>query len=483
MLFNSNIFLFGFLPVFLLVFYLLPNNYRKYFLLLSGLFFYAWGAPAFLLILIASSVFDFYFSSLFNFKNSVKSKIIFLILIIINLILLLYYKYTGFFIDNVNIIYRRFFDGNLFPEIEIILPIGISFITFQKISYLVDSYRKPDIRGSFINYLNYIFFFPKLLSGPIQQWNNAQKQFDKAFELSINNSLSGVYRFCLGIFKKVWIANVIGAQTEILLNTGIANLSSLHVFLLVFAFSMQLLIDFSAYTDMACGIALMLGIILPENFNNPYSASSVRDFWQRWHISLTTWFRNYLFLPLAYRISSKLKKDKYLKIKTELIIYLLVVIITFILTGFWHGAAWNFILWGFYHGVLLTLDRFFLYRFFRKSGKVISVPVTFTLVLFGWLIFLTPDFNTFIEYLKKLSEFSFSKPEVKPLFLISLAVSAIAAFLPISKTIDTFMKKWFYAESSKSVLILKTIISIIFLILAMSGIASGGFSPFIYFRF
>ena len=404
-------------------------------------------------------------------------------LLLLNLGLLIYYKYTGFFTQNINQLFDFIFDGKILPDVKIILPLGISFITFHKISYIIDVYRKPQKGHGFIEYLNYIFFFPKLLSGPIQQWNDSKTDYLFTEKPSINQRLSGIFRFALGIFKKVWIANVLGVQNELLLSTGIENLSSLHLLLLIFSYSMQLLFDFSAYTDMACGIALMLGIKLPENFNSPYAATSIREFWQRWHISLTSWFRNYLFLPLAYRFSSKLNKDKYSGIKVDYLIYIYAVVITFLLTGLWHGAAWTFVLWGLYHAVLLSLDRLFLFKVFKKTGKLISLIITFILVMFGWVIFIAPDVKSFILYFNNLFQFTATELSIKPLFWITLISATVFAFIPVHKKTELFIRKWLNTDSTATIITLKTIISTLFLIFAMSGIAAGGFNPFIYFRF
>jgi len=445
--------------------------------------FFAWGAPVFIFILLLSCILDYTLALFICKVDFIHRKFLFFVGIIVNLLLLIYYKYTGFFVENFNSAMKLVFDGTILPEIDIVLPVGISFITFHKLSYLFDIYRKKTSVGNFVEYLLYILFFPKLLAGPILLWSNAYSQFTNLSNVTVNERLSGFIRFCLGIFKKVWLANVIGVELEHIFVTGFHEFSALTLWIALLAYSLQLLIDFSAYSDMAIGLAVMLGFQLPENFNNPYAATTIRDFWKRWHISLTAWFREYVFLPLAYRFSSILNKNYYFGLKTDYFIYIYAVIITFLLTGFWHGAAWTFILWGLYHGILLSIDRLFLYKWLRKVRFSVSFPVTVILVSFGWIIFKFTSFNEVITFIKHLFIFSGKTYHFQPIFIGALSIACIFSFLPLNEKFERFIKRWFSNETSDFMITMKIIISIILLTLAMAGVSSGGFNPFIYFRF
>ena len=482
MLFNSNIFLFLFLPVFLLFYYLLPVRYRSILVLTAGLVFFFWGAPKFTIVLLISCFLDFLLSHSFQNQKRGMAKSLFVAGIVYNLGLLIYYKYTGFFIRNFELLLQGESGNRFSSALQIIMPIGISFIIFHKISFLTDVYRRKKPAGNIIRYLNYIFFFPKLLAGPILLWKDAFEQFGSPKDPDINDKLNGFYRFCLGLFKKVWIANILGNELNPLFTSGFNDASIATFWIMIVSYSMQLLFDFSAYTDMALGLSKMLGYYMPENFNSPYASSSIRDFWKRWHMSLTAWFREYLFLPLAYRFSARLKNEKYLMLKTDYIIYAFAVFITFVLTGFWHGAAWTFIIWGAYHGILLIADRLFLNKAFRKTGKFLSVFITFWLVTFGWIIFRVSDVNEFKLIVHGL--FS-AKPGVyhfSLLFYYGLAVAVLFSSLPYFRISGRLNDFWLKGSGTSAHLV-KALVSIVFLLASMAGISANGFNPFIYFRF
>ena len=478
MLFSSNIFLFYFLPLFLFLIFILPKKLLTLFIILSSLFFFAWGAPTFIFILLIFILIDYFLAGWLERPVFSARKAIMWAGILLNLSLLIYYKYAAFFIENLNVLVSRAGFTFNHPSKNLVLPLGISFFTFHKISFLIDVYRKKKGRGSFVEYLNYILFFPKILSGPILKWRESGSQFSQTPDVSNQTRFEGFFRFSAGLFQKVWIADVIGMYINPVFIAAPESISSAQMWVTVFAYSFQIFFDFSAYTDMAIGLANMMGFRLPENFNHPYLARNIREFWQRWHISLTAWFKEYLFMPLAFNFSRKLKNNSYLSIKTDYIIYSLAVFITFLLTGFWHGAGWTFILWGAYHGILLIADRLFLFRFFRKAGAFISGLLTFLLVMFGWILFRAENLLHFKTIWIKMFSFDGIELNFRPLFYVALGLSVFITILPsLRKTL------LFKNIQVKYPAPLRFLFYLTLLVLSLAGISSQGFYPFIYFRF
>ena len=336
MVFSSITFLFYFLPIFFGIYFLLPRSFRNWWILIASSVFYAWGAPIFFFILSASTLIDFYLVKGIHQSDAHKTRRLLLILSLIkNVGLLAYYKYANFFIENVNLAIESVGTEPI-AAIDVILPIGISFYTFQTITYAMDVYkgRHEPLRHPHLLLL-YILSFPQMIAGPIVQFNAIADQITTRRE-TVDGFLFGFYRFCLGLGKKVLIANTVGAIASGYLGNSDINTSEAWIGILAYTF--QIYFDFSGYSDMAIGLGKMMGFDFPENFDNPYTSRSITEFWRRWHITLGTWMRNYLYIPLGgNRVDSKLRMYANLWI-------------VFLISGLWHGASWNFVVWGAYHG-------------------------------------------------------------------------------------------------------------------------------------
>ena len=343
MVFSSHIFLLYFLPAFLLLYFVVPAKGRNIVLLLASIVFYAWGAPDFILILLASTVANFYVVRLMHKAQAPRAKKLWCALAItICLGLLAYFKYANFFVENVNALLAAFGLGTM-TWTKVLLPIGISFFSFQSVTYVVDVYRginKPMERLT--DYVVYIIMFPQLIAGPIVRYTDIADQIAAQRRLRWEECLQGLYRFVIGLSKKVLIADVIGRTVDVAQGGDIAAMDMGTAWITIIAYTMQLYFDFSGYSDMAIGLGRIMGFKFPENFNNPYTSASISEFWRRWHITLGAFMRNYLYIPLGG--NRKGKGRTYLNLW-----------LVFLLSGLWHGASWNFVLWGAYHGFFLVL--------------------------------------------------------------------------------------------------------------------------------
>jgi len=475
LVFSSITFLCYFLPVFFIVYYLVGNKYKNYVILLFSIFFYSWGAPKFIFVLLASTFFDFYLVQWMHQTNTSKKKKILLSLsILLNVGLLAYFKYANFFIDNVNAILIK----TGITEVgwaEVLLPIGISFYTFQTLTYSIDVYRnthKPLEKVS--NYMLYIIMFPQLIAGPIVRFNQIAAQLTNR-ETTIEDRLLGFYRFAIGLSKKVLIANVLGEKADAIMgSTDILSLDSSTAWIGLLAYTFQIYFDFSGYSDMAIGIGRMLGFKFPENFNMPYISKSISEFWRRWHITLGAWMRDYLYIPLGgNRVNNK----------TRLYFNLWLV---FLISGLWHGASWNFVLWGAFHGLFLIFDRLFLISFLNKIGKTFAILFTFFVVMMGWVIFKIEDIKMAGIYYKKLFAFDFTTLDwqsEKEFYFVLLLAFIFAFFTLIPKFGNAVYQQVFYKSYPVKLNLLMAFISILLFILCLSSLANTGFNPFIYFRF
>lgn len=474
MVFSSSLFLLYFFPAFLIVYYLLPRKFRNIFALVASIFFYSWGAPDFIFIVLGSIIIDFYIVDILYKSTLRKARRILLTLsVFLNVGLLLYFKYANFFIDNVNSLIQSL--G--FSEITwtyIALPIGISFFTFQKLTYSVDVYRnvhKPLKRVW--DYALYILMFPQLIAGPIVRFNEIADQIEdrRAFEKP-DARLLGFFRFVIGLSKKVLIANVLGEQVDKIFAMNAADISTPAAWIGVIAYSFQIYYDFSGYSDMAIGIGRMIGFRFPENFNNPYISQNITEFWRRWHITLGRWMRDYLYIPLGGN-----RVPKY-----RLFFNLWVV---FLISGFWHGAAWNFVLWGAFHGFFLIADRIFFINFTRRIGKFPSIILTYFITLIGWVLFRANTLTFAWEYLHRMFAFDFTVKEffIDREFWALMVVGALFAFIAAFGKIEQWWMKVLTADHNILVLCGMTVLSILFTMICIASITSSGFNPFIYFRF
>src|ERR1700722_17942588 len=373
MVFSSIIFLLYFLPIFLLVYHLVGAKYKNFVILIFSICFYSWGAPRFIFVILFTTFIDFYLVRFMarSDKRLLRRSLLALS-VSINLGLLFYFKYSNFFIENLNVL----LSSAGFSELhwaKLILPLGISFYTFETITYVVDVYRKEHAPlHNFWDYQLYIILFPKLIAGPIIRYHELADQItDRKNYDTPDIKLTGFYRFIIGLGKKVLIANQLGQQADIIFATNYAHIDTVTAWIGILAYTFQIYFDFSGYSDMAIGIGNMIGFKFPENFNNPYTSQSITDFWRRWHMSLGRWMKNYLYIPLGGNRAGK----------TRLYFNLW---LTFLISGLWHGASWSFVLWGAYHGVFLVLERIFLLKIYARLGKLVSTIITFILVAIGW---------------------------------------------------------------------------------------------------
>ena len=356
MVFSSNVFLLCFMPVFFLVYFLLPKKTRNYTLLLASLVFYAWGAPDFLVQLLLSIIANFYLvKAMCRTDKPRRKKLLCTLSLFVSLGLLAYYKYAGFFLENLSLLTPHL--SPLTSHLStIVLPIGISFFSFQSVTYTLDTYRgvnRPMDRLS--DYMLYITMFPQLIAGPIVRYNEVADQIRQR-ESTLDDRLQGFYRFVIGLSKKILIADVLGAQVDAVLKNPVAGLDTGTAWIVALAYTFQIYFDFAGYSDMAIGLGRIMGFRFPENFDNPYTSRSVTEFWKRWHITLGNFIMNYLYIPLGG--NRKGKGRTYLNLW-----------ICFLLSGLWHGASWNFVLWGAFHGLFICLDKLFKVKGERLKVK------------------------------------------------------------------------------------------------------------------
>lgn len=460
MVFSSITFLFYFLPIVLALYYLVPNKFKNLILLISSFIFYFYGEPKYVLLMAFSIISTYICGILVDKYRGTKTSKLFLILeIIISIGLLIYFKYADFIIKNINLWLSQKID-----LINVLLPIGISFYTFQMISYVVDIYRgEVKVQKNILKLATYVSLFPQLIAGPIVRYSTIEKQLENR-EYSINKFSLGVRRFVIGLGKKVLIANVIGT----LVNTFLISEDKSILFYWLYAIGvmLQIYFDFSGYSDMAIGLGKMFGFDFLENFNYPYIATSITDFWRRWHISLSSWFRDYVYIPLGGNRVSKIK-------------WIRNIMVVWILTGLWHGAEWNFIIWGIYFGILLIIEKLFLLKKTEKIPKFLKVIYTLFLVMISFIIF---NGNEIIENIKGLFGIGnisvISKESIYYLksYFIVILIGIIGA-TPIMKNI---VKK---EKIKKITNILEPIYLFSILLLSTSYIIDGSFNPFLYFRF
>ena len=470
MVFSSITFLIYFLPIFLLLYHLVPHKYKNALILIASIYFYSWGGPKFILVILGTTCLDYFLVKAMNNQKTQSAKTRFLIIsLCLNLGLLFYFKYCNFFIDNINAAF-----GTKITWLEVVLPIGISFYTFESLTYVLDVYRgihKP--LKNFWHYQTYILLFPKLIAGPIVRYHEIADQItnrEKNYTSSIK--LSGFLIFCIGLAKKTIIANTLGIQADAVFKLPPEQIDTIAAWVGALAYSFQIYFDFSGYSDMAIGLGKMMGFKFPENFNNPYTSKSITEFWRRWHMTLGTWMKNYLYIPLGGNQVNNFKLYRNL-------------IFVFLISGLWHGASWNFILWGAYHGLFLVLERLFLIKFYKKIGNWFSIPLTFIIVITGWVLFRNENINQGFYIIKQLYSFQFfdGKFTLNNDFLFMASLALLFSFFTITKTTRSFQEKIYGEQFSKSSQWLAVSASIILFYISLSFISALDFNPFIYFRF
>ena len=465
MLFTSISFLYYFLPALIIIYFITPKKYKNIILLIASLLFYFYGEPKYVFLMIAEIVIAYTGAILIDkYKN--QSKNILIITLFIHVFLLIIFKYTDFIIQTINDISN----ANI-KLLNIALPIGISFYTFQIISYVIDVYNgKVKVQKNIIKLATYVSLFPQLVAGPIVRYQTVEKELDDRVH-SFNNFAYGIRRFSIGLAKKVLIANALG---ELCTKAFVLNETTV-IFYWIFGISymLQLYFDFSAYSDMAIGLGRIFGFNFPENFNYPYISKSITEFWRRWHISLGTWFKDYVYIPLGGN-----RDGKYKQIRNILIVWLL--------TGIWHGANWTFLIWGLLFGIILIIEKIFLNKFMEKLPSFIKRIYVLFIVMILFIIFNAENMSVALTNIKGLFGMNgeIFVNDYTLHYLKSYLPLLIIAFLgatPFIKTLIDKLRKNKYVNNIIN--ILEPILIVIILVVVTSYLIDNSYNPFLYFRF
>jgi len=470
MVFSSLFFIFFFLPIILIFYFFTKSDQLKNVILVFfSLIFYAWGEPIWFVLLIISAIVD-YLNGIFV-ENNKDSKIAMLGVIstlIFNLGLLCTFKYADFFIENVN-----FLLGSSFKAPGLILPIGISFYTFQTISYTIDVYNgKVKAQRSFLNFLTFVTLFPQLVAGPIVRYSIIQNQLSKR-QVSWEGFNKGVERFCKGLFKKVAIANTAGAIANQLLDKDIQSITFFGGWMGLIIFGLQVYYDFSGYSDMAIGLGKIFGFDFNENFNHPYTAKSITDFWRKWHMSLSTWLSDYIFTPIMIRFRDHRVASLIIATTT-----------TFFVSGLWHGASWNFVLWGLYFGFWVLFESLFFAKILKRTPTVVQHVYFIALIIPSWMLFYYTDFNKIKILGATIFSFNNISADLESLLLIKenifWLILAILFSLPTFKFLNGLVNK---IKNNLVVNVLNTSITVMFFVISIILLVGSSYNPFLYFRF
>ena len=465
MVFSSGVFLFLFLPIVLAVYYICPGKLRNTVLFVFSLIFYAWGEPIYVGIMIFSTAFDYCNGMLietFRKKHNEKiCKIVIIMSVVVNLGILAFFKYTDFVITNINNLF-----GASVSLLQIALPIGISFYTFQTLSYTIDVYLgKVKVQHNIINFGMYVSMFPQLIAGPIVRYTDIAKMLDERRE-NISQFADGIKLFAVGLAKKVLIANQMGVLWDTIRGTSSNGIVGAWIGIISYAF--QIYFDFSGYSDMACGLGKMFGFEFMKNFNYPYVSKTITEFWHRWHISLSSWFRDYVYIPLGGN-----------RCKLPRVIFNLFAV--WALTGLWHGANFNFIAWGIYYFVILVLEKYVYGKYLEKLPSLLKHIYALFLILLGWTIFYFEDFGQFATYLTSM--FTLKNGIIGGdtlstilMYLPILIVTAMAS-LPIWK--NTYLK----LKDKKYMGVLEIAFCAVVIVLCTASLVNQSYNPFLYFRF
>lgn len=473
LVFSSTVFLFLFLPLILLLYFISPKVLKNTILLAASLFFYAWGEPVFVLVMLVSILLNYIFALLVDkFRDNPKTvKWILVITVAVNLLMLGIFKYTNFIVDNINTVL-----GTTIEVPTIALPLGISFFTFQALSYVIDVYRKDGkLQKNPLNLALYISLFPQLIAGPIVRYQTVADQITKRF-VNLQKFGEGVKRFTIGLAKKMilanncgWVADQVFALPQNELSVGLAWLG-------IIAYSLQIYFDFSGYSDMAIGLGKMFGFDFLENFNYPYISRSVTEFWRRWHISLSSWFRDYLYIPLGGNRGTTFQLYRN-------------IFIVWLATGIWHGAAWTFIGWGLYYGVIIMIEKAYLLKILKRIPRVFQHIYTILAFIIGWVFFRSENISQAFDYLKVMfglsgnnmwdSQAGFYFSQYGIVILIAI-IASTPIFNVLRKRLNNLNKP------TRSFVIRDLIVSfgyIFIFIITVVSVVSTTFNPFIYFRF
>jgi alginate O-acetyltransferase complex protein AlgI len=479
MVFSSLVFLYVFLPIVIVGYYIIPHKFKNSFLFVSSILFFAWGGVSYTFILLFSLLFNYFIGRGIAFSE--KKKLLLAIGVTVNLLIIGVFKYAGLIIESSNFL-SGLFGVSPIQIPKIVLPIGISFYTFQAISYLVDIYRRDaEVQKKFINVGLYISLFPQLIAGPIVRYHDISLQL-KNRSHNFEKFSSGVIRFVLGLGKKVLIANNIAIIADYVFELQGGQLSFASAWIGLLAYSFQIYFDFSGYSDMAIGLGRMFGFEILENFNFPYIAKSVREFWRRWHISLSNWFRDYLYISLGGSHAGKMRT--YINL-----------FFVFFITGLWHGASWNFVVWGLVHGFIMVIERLGFERVLKKLPGFITNSYTFLYVILAWVLFRAEDFDHAAIYYKAL--FSFNSFNINDLQLqmylnnetyivmVFAVFGAFGGFILLKQGIQWMIGRLKVSKNVVSTgwLLGEFLFIIMVLFLSTLYLVNNSYNPFIYFRF
>lgn len=468
MVFSSVVFLYIFFPIMLLLYFAVPKKFKNAIMILASLVFFAWGEIRYIFIMLILAVMDFVCGNGINKNegNRKKQRAYLFFDIGVNLLILFFFKYADFIITNINMILHT-----NFPLWNIPLPIGVSFNTFQSLSYIIDVYRGTvKCEKSFYNYLTYTTLFPQIIAGPIVRYETVDEELEDK-KISMDNFSKGMRRFIVGLGKKVLIANNIGALWHIIETGAFTEMSMLLSWIGIIAFALQIYFDFSGYSDMAIGLANIFGMDFDENFNYPYISKSITEFWRRWHITLGSWFRDYIYIPLGGN-----RKGFPKQIRNILVVWFL--------TGAWHGASWNFMLWGLFFGIILIIEKVVLLKVIEKIPNWISHIYAMFLVLISWAIFAFEDLTKVKDYILTMFHLNGTdivNPEglyyLKNYFIIGI----IGIILSTPLVAKLFKKLEEKQTNIRSILLTAVYIGIF--VLSTASLVSDSFNPFLYFRF
>lgn len=466
MVFSSTIFLCVYLPLVLLGYYICPKKGRNLFLLIASLVFYAWGEPKYVFLMIFSILVNYIFGRLMDKhrENKKRLKLMLVLSVVIDIGLLSVFKYTDFIITNVNAIF-----GANFDLLNIALPIGISFYTFQAMSYTIDVYRNDvRVQKNLIDFGMYITMFPQLIAGPIVRYADVQDQLAERSVTTADFS-EGVMRFVVGLGKKVLLANQMGAVWSEIYALG-GDVSALMAWTGAIAYTFQIYFDFSGYSDMAIGLGRMFGFKFPENFRYPYQSVSITDFWRRWHITLSTWFKEYLYIPLGGNRYGLARQA-------------LNLLIVWSLTGFWHGAGWNFVMWGLYYFVILFIEKLFLLKALDKLPKFFRHVYALLLIIIGWVIFASDDVSVLLPFLGSMFGANGAIGGMDVYTLLTKAALLVICCIASTELPKKLFLSAAGAMNEKAAFTLKSVLTIALLALSMILLIGDSYNPFLYFRF
>ncbi len=463
MVFSGLPFLFFYLVATLVIYKLAPLKLRNLVLLLVSLFFYGWGEPVYIVIMFLSIAVDYTHGMLVEKwrQNDRKARMAVASSVFINLLILVFFKYYDFLAGSVNAV-----TGLNLPLTGVTMPIGISFYTFQTMSYTIDVYRKDaPVQRNIITFGTFVTLFPQLIAGPIIQYKSVADQLQSRRE-DLEKFVSGIQRFSVGLAKKVLLANAVGKLWDTFLATDTAQLTVLGGWLGLIAYAFQIYFDFSGYSDMAIGLGRMFGFEFIENFNYPYISRSVVEFWKRWHISLTNWFREYVYFPLGGNRCSRAK-------------WIRNILIVWVLTGIWHGAGWNFLLWGLYYALWMLAERLFLGKWLERLPSVLRHVYTMVVVLVGWGLFAIENMGQLGAYLKVC----FGGGALWDAFTLYELRSYLPLLVILCVAATPALRKLFFRLPEKAQDVLTPVLVLVSLVLCTASLVDASYNPFLYFRF